>query len=90
MLGLAAPNRVRGLILEAFHYYRVKAHSRQFYETEAYNTELLGPNLCKKFALEHGQDYWRKIISTGGKAWLRIADESLAPKDDLWGHSQEP
>jgi pimeloyl-ACP methyl ester carboxylesterase len=84
MMGLVAPDRVIGLILEAFHYYRVKSHSRKFYETQAYDTERLGPTLCEKFALEHGRD-WKKIISNGGKAWLRIADESPAFNDDLYG-----
>jgi pimeloyl-ACP methyl ester carboxylesterase len=85
MIGLTAPDRIIGLILKAFHYRRVKSHSREFYETQAYDTELLGPKLCQKFESEHGQDYWKTIISTGGKAWLRIADESNSPEDDLYG-----
>ena len=33
IIGFTAPERVRGLILEAFHYYRMKPSSREFFET---------------------------------------------------------
>ena len=48
IIGFTAPERVRGLILEAFHYYRMKPRSREFFETLAYQPEILGAELCEK------------------------------------------
>ena len=51
IIGFTAPERVGGLILEAFHYYRMKPGSREFFETLAYQPETLGAELCERFAL---------------------------------------
>jgi pimeloyl-ACP methyl ester carboxylesterase len=84
ILGFTAPERVSGLILEAFHYYRVKPRSRAFFETLAYRPETVGAELCEQFAREHGADYWRHLITTHAKAWLQMALESAGPMDDLY------
>jgi pimeloyl-ACP methyl ester carboxylesterase len=84
IIGFTAPERVRGLILEAFHYFRVKPRSRGFFETLAHKPETLGPELCEKFALEFGADSWRNIITSHAGAWLQLAAESGGPKDDLY------
>jgi pimeloyl-ACP methyl ester carboxylesterase len=85
IIAFTAPERVRGLILEAFHYYRVKRRSREFFETIANQPETLGAELCERFAREHGADYWRKLITSHAKAWLQIARESTGWQDDLYG-----
>lgn len=84
ILGFTAPERVRVLILEAFHYYRMKPSSRSFFETLAYQPEALGAELRERFARELGADYWRKLITTHAKAWAQIAVESSGPRDDLY------
>jgi pimeloyl-ACP methyl ester carboxylesterase len=84
ILGFTAPERVRGLILEAFHYFRVKPRSREFFEALAYQPEALGAELCAKFGLEFGADYWRQLITSHAKAWLQIALASSGPADDLY------
>src|SRR5258705_786278 len=42
IIGFTAPQRVSGLILEAFHYYRRKPASKHFFETLAHHPEALG------------------------------------------------
>jgi len=78
ILGFTAPERVGGLILEAFHYFRSKPASKRFFETLAHQPEMLGEELCERFAREHGRDSWRHLITTHAKAWLEIgAQESV-------------
>ena len=84
ILGFASPKRVSGLILEAFHYYRVKTASRQFFETLAYEPDALGAELCERLARELGPDSWRQLITTHARAWLQLALESNGPTDDLY------
>lgn len=84
IIGFRAPERVRGLILEAFHYFRTKPQSREFFETLAYRPEGVGAELCARFALEFGAEDWRKLITSHAKAWLQIAVESAGPADDLY------
>lgn len=83
-IGLAAPERISGLILEAFHFYRVKPGSREFFEVMADDPGLLGERVAGALAQEHGEDYWRTLIVINGNAWLRIADESTHVEQDLY------
>jgi pimeloyl-ACP methyl ester carboxylesterase len=84
LMGLADARRYRGLIMEAFHYYRMKPSSRDFFETMAKAPERLGKRASKVLADDHGEDYWRGLIVNNGLAWLRIAKQSRHPKDDLY------
>lgn len=84
IIGFTAPERVRGLILEACHYYGMKPGSRELFETLAYRPEALGNELCERFALEFGREDWRKLITSHAKAWLQLAVESSGPTDDLY------
>ena len=84
ILGFTAPERVNGLILEAFHYYGFKPASRKFFETLAHEPEALEAQLSEKFARELGADYWQQLITSHAKAWLQIAGESTGPNDDLY------
>ena len=85
IIGFTAPERVRGLILEAFHYYRMKPSSREFFETLASQPEALGAELCERFALEFGEKNWRELITSHAKVWSEIALNSSGPEDDLYG-----
>ena len=84
MIGLKNPDRISGLILEAFHFYRRKPGSREFFETMAGDPSLLGERVGATLSNEHGEDYWRKLIVMNGDAWLRIADESTFAEQDLY------
>jgi pimeloyl-ACP methyl ester carboxylesterase len=84
IIGFTAPERVHGLILEAFHYFRMKLRSREFFETLACRPETVGEELRARFELEFGTDYWRQLISSHAKAWLQIALGSSGPADDLY------
>ena len=85
IIGFTAPERVRGLILEAFHFYRMKPSSREFFETLASQPDALGAELCERFALEFGEKNWRELITSHAKVWSEIALNSSGPEDDLYG-----
>ena len=84
LAGLAAPERLGGLIVEATHLFCSKPSSREFFETMMANPDGLGPRVTDVLAREHGEG-WRDLIRTNGLAWLRIADERSGPGDDLYG-----
>ncbi len=84
IIGVTAPERVQSLILEAFHYYRMKPRSREFFEKLASQPEALGAELCERFALEFGPEDWRKLVTSHAKAWLQIAVGSAGNHDDLY------
>ncbi|MCU1265402.1 MAG: alpha/beta hydrolase [Acidobacteria bacterium] len=85
ILGFTAPERVSGLILEAFHYYRQKPASKEFFEALADRPDVLGAELCERFARVLGAGHWRHLITTHAKAWIEMAGESSGPTDDLYG-----
>jgi pimeloyl-ACP methyl ester carboxylesterase len=84
LMGLADPDRLSGLIVEAAHFVRRKPGSREFFETMMGNPDGLGERVTGVLAREHG-DSWRDLIRTNGDAWLRIANDSAAPAVDLYG-----
>ncbi len=84
MLGADAPDRLHGIILEAFHYYRTKPGSQQFFETMAIQPHQLGERITQTLSAQHGEDYWRELIVMNGQAWLQLADESAHPFADLY------
>jgi pimeloyl-ACP methyl ester carboxylesterase len=83
-LGLMAPQRCLGLILEAFHYDRAKPNSRAFFEAMATSPESLGERVSTILAQEHGEDYWRELLREGGQAWLDIARSTGPGHEDLY------
>lgn len=83
-MGLAAPARISGVILEAFHFFRVKPGSREFFEVMAGDPGLLGERVTGTLAREHGEDYWHKLIVINGAAWLGISDEATHDTHDLY------
>lgn len=83
-MALMQPERFHGIILEAFHYYRIKPGSRGFFETMMNDPNLLGERVVEILSAEHGDDYWLKLIEMNGIAWLMIADQADHVKQDLY------
>lgn len=76
LMGLDAPERLDGLILEATHLFRNKPASREFFETMRDQPETLGARVTATLAREHG-DGWRHLLAMNGTAWLRIAVDPI-------------
>src|SRR4051794_20671335 len=83
LMGLAHPDRLAGIIVEAAHFFRGKPASRAFFETMMEDPDGLGERVTSVLARDHG-DRWRDLIRTNGDAWLRIADNPDAPSPDLY------
>jgi pimeloyl-ACP methyl ester carboxylesterase len=84
LMGLARPDRLTALIVEATHLYRSKPSSREFFATMMENPDGLGERVTGVLARDHGEA-WRDVIRINGQAWLRIADERKTPDEDLYG-----
>jgi pimeloyl-ACP methyl ester carboxylesterase len=84
ILGITQPERVAGLILEAFHYDRRKTASKGFFETMVSDPDQFGERICRVLAEDHGDPYWRTVLRAGGRAWLRIIDDSDKIEEDLY------
>lgn len=85
MMALSAPERINGLILEAFHYFKVKPGSERFFSSLAQDPDQLGERISHGLKLEHGEEHWRNVIKMNSEAWLKIAAESKDPSEDLFG-----
>ena len=83
LLGLRAPDRYDGLVVEAIHLDREKPRSRAFFQQMVNDPEAFGERVTRKLAEEHGDDYWRTIIRAAGQAWLDIA---ATPHEDFYEH----
>jgi len=84
MMGLTAPGRCSGVILEAFHYLRRKPGSRSFFERFAARPEELGEETRKLLAADHGETDWPTVLRRNCVAWFRIADSVKRPEEDLY------
>lgn len=84
IMGLIAPQRVSGLILEAFHFFREKPSSLAFFNTMINSPMDFGEKIKETLAKDHGEDYWQKVLENGGKAWLKIIAESDNPEKDFY------
>jgi pimeloyl-ACP methyl ester carboxylesterase len=83
LMGIASPDRVGAVIVEAAHLHRSKPASRAFFDAMMRNPDELGERVGAVLARDHG-DGWRDVIRMNGVAWRRIADERAAPDDDLY------
>ena len=84
LMGLSAPERLGGLIVEATHFFRSKPASRGFFDTMMADPDALGERVTTVLAREHGEG-WRDLIRANGVAWRRIADERSEADEDLYG-----
>jgi pimeloyl-ACP methyl ester carboxylesterase len=90
MMGLIAPKRCAGVILEAFHFLRRKPASRSFFERFAAHPEELGDETRKLLAEDHGETNWPSVLRRNCGVWFRIADGMQRPDEDLYdGHLGE-
>jgi pimeloyl-ACP methyl ester carboxylesterase len=83
LMGLAYPDRLAALIVEATHLYRNKPASRAFFDTMMRDPDGLGERVAGVLAREHGES-WRDLIRINGVAWRRIADERSISNEDLY------
>lgn len=84
IIGLIAPLRVQGLILEAFHFFREKPSSIDFFQTMVNSPEKFGEKITQILAKDHGEDYWHKVLQNGGQAWLEIISQSHIREKDFY------
>jgi len=84
MMGLLAPERCAGVILEAFHFLRRKPGSRSFFKRFAAHPEDLGEETRKLLAEDHGETNWPTVLRRNCGAWFRIADGVTRPDEDLY------
>jgi pimeloyl-ACP methyl ester carboxylesterase len=84
MLGLEAPERCEGLILEAFHFLRRKPGSRFFFERFAARPEELGEETKNLLRQDHGETQWPAVLRRNCGAWFRLADLVQRPDEDLY------
>jgi pimeloyl-ACP methyl ester carboxylesterase len=83
MIGLAAPERCKCLILEAFHFFRRKPGSQGFFERFAAHPEDLGEETRRLLAEDHGER-WPIVPRRNCGAWLRIGDAANDLEEDLY------
>jgi len=84
MLGLCAPERCAGLVLEAFHCDREKKSSREFFQIMESEPESFGPRVIDILKKEHGDPYWRELLRSEGRTWLDIARSVDGGAGDLF------
>jgi len=81
-MGLVAPERFYGLILEAFHFSPKKPASADFFLQGATRPDELKENVRLILEAEHGND-WREVVRRNCEVWLRLGREQR--EDDLFG-----
>jgi pimeloyl-ACP methyl ester carboxylesterase len=81
LLGLGAPDRVRGLILEAFHYSSNKAGSREWMRSVVAAPDSIGERSKAALIRDHGPE-WRRVVESNASTWLEIG-RTFPP--DLYG-----
>jgi len=84
IIGISAPERCIGLVLEAFHYDREKVRSRSFFQTMASDPESFGTRVIDILKKEHGDRYWSQLLRNEGQTWLDIARSANGGTRDLF------
>ena len=72
-IGLLAPERCEQLILEAFHFYRGKPGSHNFFQRNAHHPEEVSEKLRSLLAADHGER-WQTVIQRNCWVWLKLAE----------------
>lgn len=80
---LVAPERVRGLVLEALHFVPSKERSVQFFRDAVEAPERFGAGVVDSLRRDHG-DRWREVVAAGGRAWLSLIEEGRGGRADLF------
>jgi pimeloyl-ACP methyl ester carboxylesterase len=76
-IGLEAPDRVAGMILEAFHFTGEKKGTTGFFSGLLAGTEQVGRRVSEAMERDHGPD-WREALRMHLEAWLGIAKAGRA------------
>jgi pimeloyl-ACP methyl ester carboxylesterase len=84
MLGISAPERCVGLVLEAFHYDREKVSSRSFFQSMESDPASFGTRVTDILRKEHGDPYWNQLLRSEGQTWLDIARSASEGVRDLF------
>jgi pimeloyl-ACP methyl ester carboxylesterase len=84
LFGLAAPDRLAGLIAEATHYYKRKPASRAFFDGLIADPRSLSPGAQSVLERDHGVG-WPALMKMHSRTWRRIADEAASATEDFYG-----
>jgi pimeloyl-ACP methyl ester carboxylesterase len=76
-MALQQPDRVAGLILEAFHNTGEKKGTTGFFGGLLAGTEQVGRRVSEAMARDHGED-WREALRVHVEGWLGIAQAKIA------------
>jgi len=79
------PDRVAAVLLEAFHFWKAKPRSLEFFRTGAESPERFGVEIRQALLRDHGEADWRGVAGMGARAWLRIIGEGMRDGADLFG-----
>src|ERR1035438_43357 len=82
-IGLLAPDRCEQLILEAFHFYRDKPGSHNFFQRYAHHPEEVSEKLRGLLAADHGEQ-WQTVIQNNCRVWLKLAELGSGESVDLY------
>jgi hypothetical protein len=80
-MGLLAPERFYGLVLEALHFFPKKPASADFFSKGATRPDDLNENVKLILQAEYGHD-WREVVRRNYEVWLRLGREKQ--KDNLF------
>lgn len=83
-MALTAPNRVRAVVFEAFHFFGAKSHCRELFRVPAFEPDQLGARVRAALAAEHGEPYWRRLLHYSGSVWLQITASAECAGQDLY------
>jgi pimeloyl-ACP methyl ester carboxylesterase len=81
LAALEQPARVAAVILEAFHYAKVKAGSVDFFHAMISEPDSIGARTVSALERDHGVG-WRQVLERNASAWLKIV---AAGGGDLYG-----
>ena len=84
LIGLAAPHRASGAIVEATHYWKRKPASRAFFDGAIANPDAIGGSAAAILMRDHG-DRWRDVVALHAQAWRHIADQAQSDDEDFYG-----
>jgi pimeloyl-ACP methyl ester carboxylesterase len=84
LIGLLAPERCARLILEAFHFYRNKPGSHNFFQRFADHPEEVNEKARTLLAADHGARRWKQVIQRNCRVWLTLEAEGTRPDEDLY------
>lgn len=83
-MALAAPDRVEGIVFEAFHFFRAKQQSRELFRVPAQEPGRLSERVRATLAVEHGDPYWSQLLHYSGSIWLQIIESAERTGKDLY------